>query len=46
MNLFQPLSGIERVSPVKACGLDRRINLRAFRSPLSPFARPFEGLLL
>ena len=34
MNLFQPLPGIERVSPVKACGLDRRINLRAFRSPL------------
>ena len=22
MNLFQPLPGIERVSPVKACGLD------------------------
>ena len=32
MNLFQPLSGIERVSPVKACGLDRR-------SPRPPSSR-------
>ena len=32
MNLFQPLPGIERVSPVKACGLDRR-------SPRPPSSR-------
>ena len=32
MNLFQPLPGIERVSPVKACGLDRR-------SPIPPSSR-------
>lgn len=32
MNLFQPLSGIERASPVKACGLDRR-------SPRPPSSR-------
>ena len=32
MNLFQPLPWIERVSPVKACGLDRR-------SPRPPSSR-------
>ena len=32
MNLFQPLPGIERVSPVKACGLDRR-------NPIPPSSR-------
>ena len=32
-------------SPVKAFGLDRRLHIGALRSPLSPFARPLEGLL-